>query len=344
MADAMFYRLARSMPESFQKWAKTFVRQAGEYADPYIWLAKTLVFSIAMGLMGSVALGFGNGFVNEWFKTMSLSFTLGTIVGMIIGGIIGFILGLAFRYVQMYYLIDSRTHLVESILPDFLLMVAGNIRAGMTSFAAFRGSARPEFGALSEEIKAVSSRSLGVESFTEALASISIKIRSRSLTETVGFFLQAVKSGGKLAQLLESTSADLRRTQDLRKELRSATGTYVIFVAFVIVIATPLLMAVSVEFVELIGKIQSQSLGQGSGSELSGVGFVGGKVSITPEFLTSIAYLLFFGNSVLAGLFIGTIGSNKPLLGLRYAIPMFLVTLVVFMIFKQFLRGLLNIA
>lgn len=340
--NALLYRLARSLPTSLQKRAQSFVREAGGEIDSSVWLAKTLLLSILGGIAFALLLAWQVDFVNEWLKTLRVGFVFDPITSGALGFVLGLGMMIAFRYVQIYYLIESRSRVVENILPDFLLLVAGNIRAGMTSFSAFRGSARPEFGALSEEIKAVSARSLGVESFTEALSTISNKIKSRNLTETVGFFLQAMKSGGRLAQLLENTSADLRRTQDLKKELQAATATYVIFVGFVIVIATPLLMAVSVEFVELIGKIQGQSLSSGA-QELAGTGFVGGKVSITPEFLTGIAYILLFGNSVLAGLFMGTIGSSKPLLGLRYTMPMFVISLVVFFISKQFLKGLLGL-
>ncbi len=342
--DSLFYRIARSLPSSLQKQSQSFVREAGRGVDPSIWLAKTLLVGLLCGGIGGVVLATQVDFANEWMKTLHVGIILDPILGGIAGFVLGLFLGLAFRYIQIYYVVEARSRTVENILPDFLLLVAGNIRAGMTSFSAFRGSARPEFGALSEEIKSVSARSLGVESFTEALSSISNKIKSRNLTETVGFFLQAMKSGGRLAQLLENTSQDLRRTQDLKKELQSATATYVIFVGFVIVVATPLLMAVSVEFVELIGKIQGQSLASGA-ADLAGSsgGFVGGKISITPEFLTGIAYILLFGNSFLAGLFMGTIGSSKPLMGLRYTLPMFVISLVIFFISKGFLKGLLGL-
>lgn len=340
--NALLYRLARSLPNSLQKKAQAFVREAGGEIDSAVWLAQTLLVALLGGIILTGLLAWQVDFLNAWLETLRIGFVFDIAIAGVVGFIIGIVLAIAFRYIQIYYLIEARSRTVENILPDFLLLVAGNIRAGMTSFSAFRGSARPEFGALSEEIKAVSARSLGVESFTEALSTISNKIKSRNLTETVGFFLQAMKSGGRLAQLLENTSADLRRTQDLKKELQAATATYVIFVGFVIVIATPLLMAVSVEFVELIGKIQGQSLSSGA-QDLAGTGFVGGKVSITPEFLTSIAYILLFGNSVLAGLFMGTIGSSKPLLGLRYTLPMFVISLIVFFISKQFLKGLLGL-
>jgi flagellar protein FlaJ len=249
---------------------------------------------------------------------------------------------LILRGLHVYYAVENRRKKVEDILPDFLLLVAGNIRAGMTSFSAFKSSARPEFGALSEEIKGVTTRSLGTGSFTQALLEISTSIQSQSLSESVRFFIQASKSGGKIAQLLENTSNDLRRTQDLKRELESSTRTYVIFVAFVMVIATPLLMAVSVSFVELITSIQSQSLVSGDAG--SSLGFLGGTLSITPIFLEGMAYVLLAGNAVLAGLFMGMIGQGKPLLGLRFTIPMLAVSIIVFWIARSFLGSLLGVA
>ena len=147
-----------------------------------------------------------------------------------------------------------------------------------------------------------------------------------------------------MAQLLESTSTDLRRSQDLKKELESSTKTYVIFVAFVMVVATPLLMAVSVSFVELITRIQSQvsiSTPQSSDSG-NALGFLGSTLSISPAFLEGMAYILLAGNAILAGLFMGMIGSHKPLLGLRYTPIMLGVSIVVFILAKGVLSGLLS--
>ncbi|MEK6821057.1 MAG: type II secretion system F family protein, partial [archaeon] len=265
-------------------------------------------------------------------------------VWAVVGFFTGAILAACARGLQVYYAIESRRRKVEEILPDFLLLVAGNIRAGMTSFSAFKSSLRPEFGALTEEIRAVTTRSLGVGSFTTALTQISENIRSQSLSESVRFFIQANRSGGKVAQLLENTASDLRRTQDLKKELESSTRTYVIFVAFVMVIATPLLMAVSVAFVELVTQIQEQSaVGAGSGGG-GGLGFLGGALSVSPEFLGGMALVLLVGNSVLAGLFMGMIGQSKPLLGLRYSPIMLVVSLLVFTFARGVLSGLLGIA
>lgn len=322
--------------------ANVYVREAGLDEDGPTWLANTLILSILLAIAGATTLFLVHETVNQWIAPIVSDVTLTRETSISLGAIIGFVIGIIFLTLSLYYRIENRRKKVEEVLPDFLLLVAGNIRAGMTSFSAFKSSTRPEFGALSDEIRTVTTRALGTESFGNVLSGVSARIKSKSLSETVRFFLQAVRSGGKIAQILESSSADLRRTQDLKKELVSNTRTYVIFVAFVMVIATPLLMAVSVEFVSLITRIQTQNAFLTESAASTSAGFLGGKLSISPIFLESIAYVLLFGNAFLAGIFMGVIGEGKPLLGLRYTPIMFIVSMIAFAISRQILAGMLS--
>ncbi|MFH0970148.1 MAG: type II secretion system F family protein [Candidatus Diapherotrites archaeon] len=340
MMQEVWYRLARTLPTKWQSWAEKRVRQSGLKIEPLVWLAHSVIWVF----IGSVGMGivfyFVSPWIGSWFSSIIPSFFLSPAWWGVIGFILGIVFSVAVRWLRLYYVIENRRRKVEEILPDFLLLVAGNIRAGMTSFSAFKSSLRPEFGALSDEVRHVTSRSLGTGSFTTALMQVSENVESQSLSESVRFFVQASRSGGKVAQLLENTSNDLRRTQDLKKELESSTRTYIIFVAFVMVIATPLLMAVSVAFVELITRIQSQS---SIGGAAGGLGFLGGMLTITPAFLEGMALILLIGNSILAGFFMGTIGKNKPLLGLRFSPIMFAVSVIVFWLAQGMLAGLLGV-
>ncbi len=341
MMQPIWNRIARALPPKWYAGAESRIRKTGWKIEPSTWLGQTVVWILLGGILG-IYLGYmGQPFVNIWINNVLPGTEFTPQFVAIIGGVMGLCLTAAMRSLRVYYAIEKRKKKVEDILPDFLLLVAGNIRAGMTSFSAFKSSARPEFGALSEEIRSVTTRSLGMGSFTQALMEISTSIQSTSLSESVRFFIQANRSGGKIAQLLESTSNDLRRTQDLKQELESSTKTYVIFVAFVMVIATPLLMAVSVSFVELITKIQSQASLAGS-TEAGGLGFLGGTISITPAFLEGMAFVLLAGNAILAGLFMGMIGQSKPLLGLRFTLPMLIVSIIVFWFSRMFLGALLG--
>lgn len=219
-------------------------------------------------------------------------------------------------YLHLYYQLEGRVTLVEDILPDFLMLVASNINAGMTPTAAFRGATRKEFGPLSEEIKAATAKSLGTESFTESLRELSKKIKSKTLEETVDFFGQSLRSGGHLAKLLETSANDLRQTQELKRELASSTRMYIIFVGFIVVIATPVLLGVSVQFLKMVTAIQAQNP---LSSELgtTTVAFLSTELRISPQFMQTTAYLLLLVNSILSSLFIGMLGSGKAKLGLK---------------------------
>jgi pilus assembly protein TadC len=344
MTFFLLERLARLLPKRIQTWSEIHVRLAGYTSreEPLSWLAKGIILVLMGGILGGIVGWMGTPFLNAWISTVFTPTLFPKIVYALVGILVGGGLVTILRGLSIYYAIERRRSAVEEILPDFLLLVAGNIRAGMTSFSAFKSSTRPEFGALAEEVRTVTARSLGTGSFGNALTVISENIRSKSLSESVRFFLQAVRSGGKVAQILENTSTDLRRTQDLKKELESGTRTYVIFVAFVMVIATPLLMAVSVSFVELITRIQSQSGLSAAGVETAGLGFLGGNLTISAAFLEGMAYILLIGNALLAGLFMGTIGGGKPLLGMRYTPFMFIASVLVFWVAKGVLSGLLG--
>lgn len=343
MMGTLWNRIARSLPPKWLDWSERYVPKSGWHVEPQVWLGQSVIWSILGGILGALAGLIGITATNAWLESILPGTSFSTVALVVVGLFWGMGLAAAFRWLQLYYAVEARKKKVEEILPDFLLLVAGNIRAGMTSFSAFKSSARPEFGALAEEIRTVTNRSLGTASFGNALSQISDNIQSQSLNESVRFFMQASRSGGKVAQLLENTSNDLRRTQDLKRELESSTKTYVIFVGFVMVVATPLLMAVSVAFVELITKIQSQASLSGGDATAAGLGFLGGTLSITPAFLEGMAFVLLVGNAVLAGLFMGMIGQNKPLLGLRFTLPMLLASAVIFMISRVFLAGLLGV-
>ena len=160
MVFSLWYRIARSLPTPWQSWAASHVQQAGLKEESAVWLAKSLFFVGIATLHGGFFVGTTLPFVNVWLQTLLQGFTLSEPAGILVGLLLGFILGSGLRYLTLYYAIDSRQKRVEDLLPDFLLLVAGNIRAGMTSFSALKSSSRPEFGALSVEFKSVTSRSL----------------------------------------------------------------------------------------------------------------------------------------------------------------------------------------
>ena len=250
------------------------------------------------------------------------------------------ILPILIYYTVMLYFIQSRAKMVEEVLPDFLYLISNNISAGMTTVSAVSNSARKEFGLLSEEIKIAISKSMGSESFTDSLKELNNRIDSQMLKETISFFTESIKSGGKLAKLLENTANDLRQRQELKNELKSSTKMYVMFVLFIILVATPLLLAISVQFLHTIENLQ----GDGPKNLDSQVAFLGGDLLISPEFMQFMGYLILFVNSLLAGLFLGILMESKATQGTKYFPIIFIVSIILFslgnLILPRFLGAL----
>ncbi|MFH1255978.1 MAG: type II secretion system F family protein [Candidatus Diapherotrites archaeon] len=337
MLDWFAERIAGMLPKKPRESVASLLSFAGNSVEADIWLGKRILFSFLIALAAALV-------------PLSLSPYFPAVYSFIPEELIPFISLLLFAaifslllllyYLRLFFASEARVQKVEEILPDFLFLVSSNLRAGMTPFAAFRSAARPEFGALSNEAKIAVSRSLGTESFTDALANLSARVNSKVLRETVSFFSQALHSGGHLAKLMEESANDLRKTQEMKKELQSSTKMYVLFVAFVVVIATPLLMAISIKFLEMIISIQVKS---NVGAVTGSLGFLRAQMNIAPSFMQSIAFILLFGNSVLASLFMGVIDSGKAKLGLKFFPGMLVASIALFFAFRYLLAIVLGI-
>lgn len=296
---------------------------SGFDADSKEWAGKAALKSVVL----SIACFGGLLFV---FSSVLKIFDVFTFTAVsVLCGVLAYFLFFELFILQLYYSVYGRAKKVEGILPDFLLLVANNIRSGLTPFAAFRQSARPEFGVLSDEIKVAAAKSLGTQSFEKALQQLSARFDSRLLRDTVSLFAQSLKSGSHLAKLLESSAMDLRKIQELRKEMVTSVRTYVLFVGFVALIATPLLLSISIQFLSILQGIQAT--GSSATAQFS---FLSPKISITVGVMQNLALLLLVGNSLLAGVFLGVLNYGNVRHGLKYFPPLLVASLLAFFVFQ----------
>ncbi|MEM4598102.1 MAG: type II secretion system F family protein [Candidatus Diapherotrites archaeon] len=335
-----FYRrvclgLSRAVPTKIrQRVLYQMLTYAGIKGDFDLYIGRKLLLAILLSILFFLLpLTVFSGLFSSLFPTGLIYLTA------LLVGIISFCVIAVIYQLMLYYKIDSRANLVDKILPDFMLLVSNNIRAGMVPFFAFRSAAREEFGPLAEEIKIATSKSLGTESFTESLKALSESIDSENLKQMVPFMIQSMRAGGKIAELLETSAEDMRQTQELKKALISGTKMYEMFLLFIVVIMTPVLLSVSVIFLELLSNMQADIARDTSGS--FNLGFLSSGISIDPAFMSIAAYLLLFGNSLFASAFMGVISRGKAKFGLKYFPAIFLVSAVIFFFARIFLRGIL---
>lgn len=315
---------------------------SGAEGDVKAWAgAKFFVaflFALAGALLPWTLLKYANIITLE-FETLTLAAALPVIGLSVLLGTLSFITAILLYYMHAFYVIDDRTKRLERVLPDFLLIVVSNLRAGMTPFAAFRAAARPEFGPLEEEIRVASAKAGASESLSEALRDLSKRFNSGSFQRAVEFFDKGIRSGGQLAKLLESSAEETRRLQDLKSELVATTRTYAIFLVFIVIAATPFLLAISTQFLAMFNQIQSET--QAGASEFS-LPFFSTETSITQEFMIQLSMLTLIGTSLFVAALIGVIIQGQALYGAKYFPILAIISTGMFLLAKIIIASILS--
>ncbi|NYZ76017.1 type II secretion system F family protein [Candidatus Micrarchaeota archaeon] len=322
-------------PRGYKRNIAVLMNYAGVDEDVDIWLGERMFLAVLLAVMGSfiprTLQSYGIAFVDYTPSLLAL-FAVISVLAI-------FMLAILLFYSHLYYVIDERRKRVEAILPDFLLLIAANLRAGMTPISAFVESSMPEFGPLEEEVRIVASRSMGTESFITVFGRLTERIDSKVLKRVVGLFTTGMVSGGHLARLLETSAIDIRETQELKQELSASTRMYVIFVLFIILVGIPLLLSISIQFLVKLTTLKSQittaSLGEFNSSLFSVEG------SLEPEFVEKMTYVMLIGTTFFVSILIGVINEGKIFYGLRYFLPLGAIALVDFVVCKSIVEGIL---
>jgi flagellar protein FlaJ len=334
MKHVVYRRFATIVPKYPYTRVGRMLGYAGIEEDPDVWVGIRVLLALLSFVIGALV-PFS---VLRMMGFYTFEFTAMTGADMIFLAGLSIAFGVAFLgistllfYLHVYYLIHDRTKRVEEVLPDFLFMIAANLRAGLTPFAAFQAAARPEFGPLEREIRVVATKTLGSISFTDALNQLTERIDSGILRRTVVFFEEGLKSGGRMAQLLETSAMEMRESEGLKKELVVSTRTYTLFLISILIFGLPLLLAISSQFLVTFSQIGSQ-LGQG---EVSGITTITvPTMSIDAGFVGNIALAIIVGSSLLVSIFMGVIAEGKLLYGLKNFPLLALSSWVMFLLFR----------
>ncbi len=276
--------------------------------DPRIWLGQKLIMSILIGLIAMLI--YLTVFSPVWIDNTSrlIAFIIFIVATLVFGTVI---------YLRLFFRIADRASQVEKILPDFLLLIVSNLRAGMSPFTAFITAARPEFGSLYSEVKIATAKAGGKTALPDTLREIAQYFDSEVFTRTVDLFATGVRSGGQLVKLLNSNAEEVRHIHDLRAELQTATRTYTIFLGFITVMVMPFLLAVSNQFVTIFLKFQNENSGFDASTAANLPSF-SGKILLTPGDMLMISVITLLLTSLMVSALSGIISRGKALYGVKY--------------------------
>ncbi|MFA6214524.1 MAG: type II secretion system F family protein [Candidatus Micrarchaeia archaeon] len=233
---------------------------------------------------------------------------------------------------------------MEEVLPDFLSLVASNIRAGLTPDKALIVSARDEFGPLTQAVHKAGKSSITGMPFDAVLLEMNEHINSNVLEKTIRMIVEGLHSGGDMANLLEKTALDIRKFRSVRREINSIILNYVLFIMAAITFGAPMLYSVSGFLVDIMLKIRAK-IGTGSDAMTA----MSGSVSIFKGnlLLTAESVMLFSAASIVVTIFfgcmaVGVMSTGKKSEGLKYFPLLTIIGLGLLFGIKFVLGGLLG--
>ncbi len=321
--ERIYLSLTKLLPKVYVKHFEGMMRYSGEEKNALFNLGASIVLSVLMAIITFFLLST----VGEFGVLESIGLAI-LAIGLIQ---LLFFLGVFFK-------VEKRVEEVEKALPDQLQLMSNNIKAGMTPYNALRLSARKEFGALSEEIEIATNKALGTDSFTAVLLDIRSRIKSSVLERVLKLITSSLKTGGKLSHLLYELTYDIRENQGLKRDLVSKTKTYTAFILFTVVFATPILLSISIHFVDMIEGFSGSMGGMPVDDDL-GLGFISGGAPISPEFILGLGYVLLILTAIFASMLLGVINKGKAISGLSYAPPLMIVVLIIFIIARSLISS-----
>jgi len=283
------------------------VRQELEYSnlnvDPERFLGFALLFGVGVGFILATILKHYN----------ILPFTLGFPVSLVVFEL--------FIYIWLSLSADSKAKFVEEVLPDALQLMSSNIRAGLTTDKALLMAARPEFGPLEYEIRRIGKETMAGKNLTDAIRKMSDNIKSKNLERTVDLIVQSIKSGGKLADLLDQTATDLRDQQIIQKEISASVLMYVIFILIAIGIGAPALFSMSSFLVTLLTR-NMEMIAKDLPSDMAGASqalpISITSVRIKPAFIQTYSIISLIASSLFGSMVVGLIMAGEEKQGLKY--------------------------
>ncbi|MBI4144799.1 type II secretion system F family protein [Candidatus Woesearchaeota archaeon] len=259
--------------------------------------------------------------------------------------IVAFMLVLFLCWLALYVVLDLQAYHrrinVEDVLPDYLQLVAANLRAGMTVDRALWYAVRPRFGVLADEIQVVAKQVMTGENLGTALRAFAHRYDSPLLHRAVSLLIEGMEAGGDLADIINKVATTIQETRILGKEMAANVLTYVIFIGAAVMFAAPVLLALAQQLLTTLALVTSSiSLPPGvQGTTL----FALTSVSIKPEDFQTFAILMLTITSFFSALMIAIIQKGTVQSGIKY-IPLFItVALIVYAIALNVLGSAIHV-
>lgn len=216
-----------------------------------------------------------------------------------------------------------RIHKIDNRFPDFVRDLAESRRAGMTFTKAIMYSSRGNYGVLTLEIQKIARQISWGSSIDNALNAFAKRVKTKLIRRTVSLIIEASRSGGNVADVLDAASRDAREIKLIESERRASMMSFVaviyvgmgVFLLILVVLCTSLLPS-------MVGT-GSQALYEGT--------MVGASSSVMSQYdVTQLFFCAALIQSGLMGLVTGVFEEGNAIAGVKHTFIMMLITWLIF--------------
>lgn len=323
------------IPKKARPYIREYVMKAGMNEVPYTFFGGLFYLSLALTYFPFMA------YVISYTQTLTNPLKVVAIAFFGWAGIQFLILGVIILAIYFYLdlKIFNRTLKMESMLADYLQFVSTNLRGGMSFEQSLWSAINPQFSVLANEISLASKKVLTGYDVEVALQEFSDKYESPILKRTMGLIIGEVKSGGKIADLIDRIITDLRDTKELKQDMAASVVSYMIFIGAIVVVISPALFALSYNLLIIITSFTAKLAAVSGTSGTSIIPASLGQTTVDSEAfktfsIVAIGTIAFFSSMIVSILEKGTIRS-----GVKY-IPFFVsISILLYHVFLSILVG-----
>lgn len=258
--------------------------------------------------------------------------------GYLAGFVVSFVLAESLIFSVLYFKAEGKARAVEGSLPDALQLMAANLRAGLTLDKSLLSAARPEFGPLKQELDTVGKEVTLGKDISNSLKNMTHRIKSEKVDKVIGLILSGIKSGGKIADLLDNTASNYKKQEFIEKKIQASILMYIIFIFAAIGVGSPMLFASSSFLVETLSSAFTSL-------EITETTMIPNIISGSEIDTSMIIYYIVISlvvTSITGSLILGQIGKNKAREGIKYMPLLIIMTLTIFFVMRAVLSSMLG--
>jgi archaeal flagellar protein FlaJ len=321
---------------------------AGIMAPAESFMGFFIVLNLLLGLLLFLVFLNTSAVPKFFYAIAGTALLLPEIVSILLSFIAAFIVTLLVTYVLVWSVIllqtEARKNAVEEVLPDFLTLVAGNVRAGMTLDQAMWYAAKPEYGLFSIEVKRVIKSAFSGEPIEKSLDRLDMRFNSRVLHRTLLLLKQALATGGEIAEILEETAQDARDVAMHKKDIAATLIVYVIFLVFAAAIGAPFLFSVATNLISVLSMafayMPSGGMDMAAGGMPASFMTTPTAPSVSTDEFFWFSMALVFVTSLISSLLLGIIRAGSKTQGMKYFPFLLALSYIIYFVVGSFLDSL----